>query len=256
LPVSCDELMPRSALPRTPSKLSESVRRQLNSYAFAASAAGVGLLALAQPAEAKIVYTKTDATRFPFPFYFDHSAEFTIGTSNTFTGASGWSRYVISAYPAAKQNQIIGKRVGRGSWKQSYAYALKAGVRVGPGQPFLNSSGEHAILAFSYGFSTHKIIGGQWANGGKGVRNRYLGFKFFIDGKAHYGWARLNVAMPKAGGTVTGYAYETIANKPLIAGKTKGKDVVSVQAATLAHLARGAATAKDWRLTNSIAATH
>ena len=43
--------------PKTPSKLSDSVHHQLSLYALAASAAGVGVLALAQPADAKIVYT-------------------------------------------------------------------------------------------------------------------------------------------------------------------------------------------------------
>jgi hypothetical protein len=47
---------------RKPSTLSESLQRHLNAYALAASAAGVGMSALAQPAEAKIVYTKTDVT--------------------------------------------------------------------------------------------------------------------------------------------------------------------------------------------------
>lgn len=37
--------------------LSESFHKQLNSYALAATAAGVSMLALAQPADAKIVYT-------------------------------------------------------------------------------------------------------------------------------------------------------------------------------------------------------
>jgi hypothetical protein len=41
--------------PRLISKLSEPVHYQLNMYAIAASAAGVSLLALTQPAEAKIV---------------------------------------------------------------------------------------------------------------------------------------------------------------------------------------------------------
>jgi hypothetical protein len=44
---------------RAPSKLSDSVHHQLNMYALAASAAGVGILALAQTAEAKIIYTPT-----------------------------------------------------------------------------------------------------------------------------------------------------------------------------------------------------
>ena len=40
---------------RKTAKLSESIHQQLSMYALAASAAGVGMLA--QPAEAKIVYT-------------------------------------------------------------------------------------------------------------------------------------------------------------------------------------------------------
>jgi hypothetical protein len=44
---------------RRPSQLPESLHKRLNAYALAASAAGVGLLALAQSAEAEIVYTKT-----------------------------------------------------------------------------------------------------------------------------------------------------------------------------------------------------
>jgi hypothetical protein len=43
---------------RTPAKLPESTNQRLSMYALAASTAGVGVLALAQPAEAKIVYTK------------------------------------------------------------------------------------------------------------------------------------------------------------------------------------------------------
>ena len=79
---------------------------------------------------------------------------------------------------------------------------------------------------------------GQWADGGKGVKDRYLGFKFYVEGKGqpHYGWARLNVSVSKGiHATLTGYAYETIPNKPIIAGKTHGKDE-----ATLGRLAQGA----------------
>jgi len=41
---------------RTPSNLSQLTHKRLNIYALAASAAGVGMLALAQPADANIVY--------------------------------------------------------------------------------------------------------------------------------------------------------------------------------------------------------
>ena len=50
-------MKPSSQPPRAPSRLSDSVHRQLSQYALAASAAGMGMLALTQSAEAKIVYT-------------------------------------------------------------------------------------------------------------------------------------------------------------------------------------------------------
>jgi hypothetical protein len=78
---------------------------------------------------------------------------------------------------------------------------------------------------------------GKWVN----VNNRYLGFRFGIHGKTHYKWARLNVTVngKVITGTLTGYAYETIPNKPIITGKTKGPDVITLQSATLGRLALG-----------------
>lgn len=53
--------MPRSHRHSRKAKpLPESLRRQLTLYALAAGAAGVGATALAQPAEAQIVYTPAD----------------------------------------------------------------------------------------------------------------------------------------------------------------------------------------------------
>jgi hypothetical protein len=49
--------MKASPLPRKTANLSESVHQQLSMYALAASAAGVGALCFAKPAEARIVYT-------------------------------------------------------------------------------------------------------------------------------------------------------------------------------------------------------
>jgi hypothetical protein len=95
---------------------------------------------------------------------------------------------------------------------------------------------------------------GKWTY----VRNGYLGLKFKIHGKTHYGWARLGVIHDgfKLTGTLTGYAYETIANKAIVAGDTKGKDrdKDEVQPVSLGHLARGASAVSAWRL-EQIAAT-
>ena len=86
---------------------------------------------------------------------------------------------------------------------------------------------------------------GPWVGKGNGVRNRYLGLKFVIHGKVHYGWARLSVTLAHhrqyddVSGTLTGYAYETIPNKAILAGQITGPDVITVQPETLGGLARG-----------------
>ena len=53
--------MNRHSRPRRTADLSDSTHQQLTMYAVAAAAAGVGMLALAQPSEAKIVYTPANA---------------------------------------------------------------------------------------------------------------------------------------------------------------------------------------------------
>jgi hypothetical protein len=63
---------------------------------------------------------------------------------------------------------------------------------------------------------------GSWVN----VKNRYLGFKFKISGKTHYGWARLSVSLQgfSITATLTGYAYETEVGKPITTGQTAEAD--------------------------------
>jgi hypothetical protein len=55
---------------------------------------------------------------------------------------------------------------------------------------------------------------------------------------------------------ITGYAYETIPDKPIITGKTKGPDVITIQPATLGHLAAGASAIPVWRVKQTAATTH
>jgi hypothetical protein len=59
--------MKRSSGPRKTAKLSDSLHHQLNMYALAASAAGVGVLALTQAAEAGIIYNPANVTIGPHP---------------------------------------------------------------------------------------------------------------------------------------------------------------------------------------------
>src|SRR6516165_12499218 len=52
------------------------------------------------------------------------------------------------------------------------------------------------------------------------AQGRFLGLEFTVQGQKHYGWARLNSLVGTGELTLTGYAYETVPNKPIRAGQT------------------------------------
>ncbi len=238
---------------RTPSELSDSVHHQLNMYALAASAAGVGMLALAQPAEAKIVYTPDhrhvlikhplglDLNRdgfvdFHIPRY---QGPFTTTYGDQYSGTG------INASGRIPSNRIGGYAYPGPESFYWVASALKAGQVISSAMFTGSGISQAGFMALKVrparGGGYH--CGGPWKN----ARNRYLGVKFEINGKFHYGWARLNVFCNPNGnkGTgsralLTGYAYETVPDKPIIAGKTKGPDVITLEPGSLGALAAGA----------------
>ncbi len=223
--------MKRSSRPRKTADLSESVHKQLNMYALAAGAAGVGVLALAQPSEAKIVYTPANVGCGPCKLDLNHDGitDFTIFAWRHRGGHSSKSGVGASA-PA-------GNAVETSHQGNYWATALYRGAKIGPSQAFRGSTTSVLMVACGRGGCE-----GHWHN----VTNRYLGLKFTVKGKTHYGWARLSSG-PLGGARLTGYAYETIAGKPIIAGKEHGADVITVQPASLGDLAAGASAVPAWR---------
>jgi len=243
--------MKRSSGPRKTANLSESIHQHLDMYALAAGAAGVGVLALAQPIEAKIVYTP-DKIRIGIDQQYnldlnqDGITDFTIQESRK----KGDYRIAWTlAENAAASNAVMGNG----------AAALSRGAQIGSSQAFY---GGQITMAFSYcNFITKKCRhAGNWEN----VTNRYLGLKFHDkNGKTHFGWARFNNSSSR-GATLTGYAYETIPNKAIKAGQTKEADdptnddfgpgasltnptLDTPQPATLGTLAMGSPGLSIWR---------
>ena len=237
--------------PRAATRLGARLEKSLSAYAVAAAAAGVNLLAMARSAEAKIIYTPAKLTipvnGGPILLDVDHDGTADFSFSN-FT----WNRRellrgsLLQAGAKNAGNEIWG--AGQFSFAGSlavFASALRADFMVGPNKLYFQK-GDRWLMGYyrSYAYSTGTQ--GQWLY----TQRRYLGLKFLIDGQPHYGWARLNVAGPTPGGlqaTLTGYAYETIPNKPIITGKTKGPDVITLEPATLGHLAQGASGLSAWR---------
>ena len=212
-------------------KISDSLNRQLNMYALAASAAGVSVLALAAASEAKVVYTEThQVTRAGVPLYIDlnHDGinDFVLRTT-IYLGSSGFE---VGLDPSGyRKNAVAGRRFSTsGGYFFSAASALPAGAQIGPERKFPVRFPFMAVEIFN-GVGSQYSDEGPWAGKGKGVRNRYLGLKFVVHGKVHYGWARLSVTLAHhrqyddVSAALTGYAYETVPNKPIIAGQTKRK---------------------------------
>lgn len=116
-----------------PSQLSGSVHQQLNAYALAASAAGVGVLALARPTEAKIVYTPTNL-QCPcnIDLNNDGTNDFAIGySSGAVRPDESFGTY--TARGLNKGNRIWGVRRhgahGTSTWMQ-FASALASGALI------------------------------------------------------------------------------------------------------------------------------
>jgi hypothetical protein len=235
--------MNQSPHPRPVSQLSEAVNHKLTLYAVAATSAGVGLLALAQPADAKIVYTKTHhviGLNHPYKLDLTHDGTADFLIQETQTGSVG---FLVNRL--AVKDRVGNAIEGYANSSRRYASALKKGAPISGRQHFVSGGRFGQSMAEVQQSDTvfYKYYG-PWTNTTKG----YLGLKFKIHGKTHYGWARLSVVHQgfKLTGTLTGYAYESIANKAIIAGETKGKD--EVQPASLGHLAHGASAVSAWRV--------
>jgi len=241
--------------------LSESTHRRLNKYTLAASAAGVGVLALARSAEAKIVYTPAHINIAPnhsilLDLNHDGKTDFFLRNILHTTASFRYDR--LSILPQRDGNEIWGHNSTAGA---HYASALAAGIQVGPPGAF--SLGLKS-MAFGGDLRGSYYCQGKWNN----VQKRYLGLKFTIQGKTHFGWARLNATCVqyKINALLTGYAYETIPNKSIATGKTKGPcdpdgsepanpaslTAATREPATLGSLAMGSPVLSIWRRKESL----
>lgn len=188
---------------RRPRSLNNDFDKRLLAYIAAAGAAGVGVLAMAQPTEAKVVYTpanrsitsdsRLDLNNDGIPDYAFHSNFNLCGTCGYFDAL------------AIKFNKFM-----------SDGLPLDAGVSVGSDGKF-RARADNMIQWCTC--SGNPSTDGPWL----GIQNEYMGFEFNIQGAAHFGWARFSVT-DKGAITLTGYAYETVSLKPIVTGDTTGSD--------------------------------
>ena len=212
---------------RTPSNLPALLHQRLSTYALAAGAAGVSLLALGQSSEAEVVYTPAnDLIGRDGSYNLDLNHDGIVDYIITERAGKDRSFGTVQLVSATAR---LGNKVNCPSAYcisgLTYAAALSRGIRV-PSQ-LLGWLGQGVPMALREQFKTGRSV--YYAFAWDNVSDRYLGLRFQINGETHYGWARLTVkfhhGLPKDrtwDAHLTGYAYETIPDKAIRAGQTEG----------------------------------
>jgi len=206
--------MKKSSEPcETPSNHSESARQPLNRFAMAAFVAAVGLLALAWPAEAKVVYTPVNATisgngSIRIDLNHDTITDFVILSASQVAACGDREGLIGSTKITPKTgNGVLVSHL-------NFAELLASGISIGSGADFYKAQ---AVVTqfFICSSGTHTAKG-------------YLGLEFQINGQTHYGWAQVNIYASYSylrhvmRTTLIDFAYETIPGQAIRTGQTSG----------------------------------
>jgi hypothetical protein len=181
----------------------------------------VGLPAFAENKPNAIVYT-------PASLSFFGSASRGKNVAIDFVG-DGITDLSIQAYGFGNRTIHEGTwtfKTGQAKWFGSaMSPALAQGARIGPPANF---SGPNVMLRSEWTDrpNSKEICVGPF----KDAQSMYLGVRFSDGGETHFGWVRLNAHCGGGGrsrtyvtGVVTGYAYNTVPNEPILAGQIYAK---------------------------------
>ena len=206
---------------RHPARLSTKLDKNLLAYALAASAASVAVLAMGESAEARIVTTPVNmpitvnSGIIQFDLNQDGIPDFGL-SANLYqfarTPPLGNFSSLLRVVPARAGNEVWAVSSNR----DECAAAVHAGMHIGGDRRF--KPGPLIMLVAAGSETRGRSSHCPW----NGSHPPYLGLKFMINGEVHYGWARVNAAVRSA--VLTGFAYETVPNKPIVAGATTDED--------------------------------
>lgn len=245
---------------------SKSLNRQIGLYSVAAAVAGVSMLALAEPSAAEVVVTKKT---IPIPLA-PREMQDPVFISMANNGVENFSFILSSASTSLGLRELLvgGVNAGQDGAHNQFiaggsfytkALALERGVKIGPAG--ITSAFFASYAGLVAGTNNTRTGGGSYYSRGYwagNLKNRYLGVRFQLNGQTHYGWIRLTVTTnvksgkPSLTATITGYAYETVANKAIKAG-TAATAAAQVQVPqrqagpSLGMLAAGAEGMPLWR---------
>ena len=219
---------------------SKTLNRQAAFYSLAAAVAGVGVLALAEPASGEVVVTRKTIHVPITPLLSPNPTKISMANN----GVDNFSFSLFSfnfdgglrsfgAFGATPTDGVVA-----GGTYFAEALALTRGAKIGPSANFL--SGPYPDLVEGTNSSNGVFYSrGYWKGN---LKNHYLGVRFQLNGQTHYGWVRLTVTSnvklnrPTLEATITGYAYETVPNKPILAGTAGIAAAAAEKPTTEAHI--------------------
>ena len=205
-----------------PAPLFEPLRHRLDSYALAAGAAGVALLACSVPATAAPVCKSISVELLGTGTYAFNPARQRFAPFNiaqTFES--------ISSHTSTAGNRAFFTPNSAGAngllATNGLPSDLAPGARIGRGAKF--GKGQSYGLLFTYGpgaGGTRKQHKGHFQFG----QINYFGFKFTVSGQTHYGWVRLQASANNGHSTthIDAYGYESTAGKAIRAGACSALD--------------------------------
>jgi hypothetical protein len=219
-----------------PKPLDQRVAKRLLAYATVATA---GIAGCASDAKAEIVFTETNSNinlDYILDLNHDGIGDFKIQSYYL----SGFASLVVIPITGGNKIAAVHHQCGIKGYASIAAGPLPLGAVIGPHSPF-QSNATCMVRAFESSAPT-----GPWL----GKQDRYLGLEFYVKGEQHFGWARLTVGTAycySCIGYISGYAYETIAGKAIIAGDRGHTEEASAEPLTLGALALGAPGLNLWR---------
>lgn len=174
-----------------------------------------GLTSAQLEGHAEVIYTDipdetVDFTQgLPFNFNLDEDSVTDLYFN---VHGSGTASSSFVATVRAYDNYVMGLNVGG----FHFVSAVSEGATIGPDGPWLEdamSDNKGVLLEYYYGDVVGNLVLGEIT---------IVGVKFAIGGDYHYGWMRVSVTSDPAQLVIYDYAYESIADQPIMAGATAG----------------------------------
>lgn len=263
-------LSPPQTLKRNPFLLPAKLDKNLLAYAAAAGAAGVAMLACSTPAQAEVVATKAHV-RLPisnglvqFDINGDGQPDFGLsafGETHTCTTYAKRHSNVhrnlgcpfddgVAIVPTQAGDEVL--TVSSDFGFHQCAANVPGGQKIGPLRNFQTG---RDLLGVHEGTSEGTYYC-PWALNFN--PSPFIGVKFTdTTGAVYYGWISITIRGINHA-LITGYAYETTPNQPILAGQTSGTsnakleqptnlDPQPPEIASLVRLAEGASGLAAWR---------